>query len=159
MLSIWTESWKNRGIFFQAVVFYGKIDIFAQISIWTEKTGEYCLPKRLAQRHLQKKFLFSSVVWNCSSHGPGATFLAARRLPNTDRGPWAGQHRPPPYFGATILAGLPYSSVSAHHTSEPPYLQAYHSRQYQPNHTLAAYMHLSRRPTILTSRPILLSNL
>ena len=107
---------KTEAFFFQAVVFYGMIDIFAQISIWTEKTGEYCLPNRLAQRHLQKKFLFSSVVWNCSSHGPGATFLAARRLPNTDRGPWAGQHRPPPYFGATILA------VQAHHTCRPTIL-------------------------------------
>ena len=45
----------------------------------------------------------------------GAAFRAARWLPNTDRGPWAGQHRP------TILLHqgglLPYQQAFTHHTS------------------------------------------
>ena len=45
----------------------------------------------------------------------GAAFRAARWLPNTDRGPWAGQHWP------TILLHqgglLPYQQAFTHHTS------------------------------------------
>ena len=88
-----------------------------------KKTGEYCLPKRLAQRHLQKKSFYFLRGMKLQQR-PGATFLAARRLPNTDRGPWAGQHRP------------------------PPYLQAYHTRQYQPT---ILRSHHTCRPTILVS--------
>ena len=153
---------KTEAVFFsQAVVFYGKIDIFAQISIWTEKTGEYCLPKCVttSSTAFAKKVFISTrgmklqQPWS-RGHIPSCSTVTQHR-------PWAvgGSASAPTILWSHHTCSLPYLSVSAHHTSEPPYLQAFHTRQYQLNHTSAAYMHHSRRPTILTSRPILLSNL